>query len=177
MLDFRSAPKTKILYMTIQWTFLPSLVQISFVVSEKTYNKIIFLRSFPLKPMKSGAQDRQFLLHTWYLSCYSCYKSGVKSWTTSIAKIIPPLPTYVQPISITKTLLIVPTKNEKDPPLFTGKLLIKFQNILRNATQVIIRHRVKSLFSVISSPITLERQKWKSSKKKGILLSSPVNSW
>jgi hypothetical protein len=28
MLDFRSAPKTKILYMTIQWTFLPSLVQI-----------------------------------------------------------------------------------------------------------------------------------------------------
>jgi hypothetical protein len=26
-------------------------------------------------------------------------------------------------------------KNEKDPPLFTGKLLIKFQNILRNTTQ------------------------------------------
>ena len=80
-------------------------------------------------------------------------------------------------ITITKTLLIVPTKNERDPPLFTGKLLIKFQNILRNTTQVIIRHRVKMLFSVISSPITLERQKWKSSKKKGILLSSPVNSW
>jgi hypothetical protein len=50
------------------------------------------------------------------------------------------LPTSVQPISITKTLLIVPTKNERDPPLFTGKLLIKFQNILRNTTQVIIRH-------------------------------------
>jgi hypothetical protein len=50
-------------------------------------------------------------------------------------------------------------KNERDPPLFTGKLLIKFQNILRNTTQVIIRHRVKILFSVISSPITLERQK------------------
>jgi hypothetical protein len=49
-------------------------------------------------------------------------------------------------------------KNERDPPLFTGKLLIKFQNILRNTTQVIIRHRVKILFSVISSPITLERQ-------------------
>jgi hypothetical protein len=31
MLDFRSAPKTQILYMTIQWTFLPSLVQICFV--------------------------------------------------------------------------------------------------------------------------------------------------
>jgi hypothetical protein len=37
-------------------------------------------------------------------------------------------------------------KNERDPPLFTGKLLIKFQNILRNTTQVIIRHRVKILF-------------------------------
>jgi hypothetical protein len=38
-------------------------------------------------------------------------------------------------------------KNERDPPLFTGKLLIKLQNILRNTTQVIIRHRVKILFS------------------------------
>jgi hypothetical protein len=52
-----------------------------------------------------------------------------------------------KPISITKTLLIVPTKNERDPPLFTGKLLIKFQNILRNSTQVIIRHRVEYCFS------------------------------
>jgi hypothetical protein len=41
------------------------------------------------------------------------------------------------------TLLIVPTKNERDPPLFIGKLLIKFQNILRNTIQVIIRHSVK----------------------------------
>jgi hypothetical protein len=46
-------------------------------------------------------------------------------------------------------------KNERDPLLFTGKLLIKFQNILRNITKVIIRHRVKILISVISSPITL----------------------
>jgi two-component sensor histidine kinase len=67
-------------------------------------------------------------------------------------------------------------KNERDPALFTSKLVIKFQNILRNTTQVIIRHRVKILFSVISSPITLEWQKLKSSKMKGILLSSPVNS-
>jgi hypothetical protein len=81
-----------------------------------------------------------------------------------LTKIYPPLPTSVQPISITKILLIVPTKNERDSPLFIGKLLIKFQNILRNTTQVIIRHRVKILFSVISSPITLEQQKWKSSK-------------
>jgi hypothetical protein len=44
-------------------------------------------------------------------------------------------------------------------------------------TQVIIRHRVKILFSIISSPITRERQKWKSSKRKGILLSSPVSCW
>jgi hypothetical protein len=29
-------------------------------------------------------------------------------------------------------------KNERDPPLFTSKLLIKFQNILRNTAQVII---------------------------------------
>jgi hypothetical protein len=42
---------------------------------------------------------------------------------------------------------------------------------------VIIRHRVKILFSVISSPITLEWQKWKSSKMKGILLSLPVSCW
>jgi hypothetical protein len=94
-----------------------------------------------------------------------------------LTKIYPSLPTSVQPISITKTLLIVPTKYERDPPLFTSKLLIKFQNILRNTTQVIIQHRVKIIFSVKSSPITLEWQKWKSSKKKGILLSSPVNSW
>jgi hypothetical protein len=33
-------------------------------------------------------------------------------------------------------------KNERDPPLFTGKLLIKFQNILRNTTQVIVQHRI-----------------------------------
>jgi hypothetical protein len=53
-------------------------------------------------------------------------------------------------------------KNERDLPFFTGKLLIKFQNILKHTTQVTIRHRVKILFSVISSPITLERQKWNS---------------
>ena len=79
-------------------------------------------------------------------------------FTAQLTKIYPPLPTSVQPISITKTLLIVPTKNERDPPLFTGKLLIIFQNILRNTTQV-IRHRVKIIFFIISSPITLERQK------------------
>jgi hypothetical protein len=67
--------------------------------------------------------------------------------------------------------------HQRDPSLFTSKLLIKFQNILRNTTQDIIRHRVKILFSVISSPITLERQKWKPSKMKGILFSSPPMSY
>jgi hypothetical protein len=46
---------------------------------------------------------------------------------------------------------------EESPPLFTGKLLIKFQNILRNTTQVIIRHSVKILFFVISSPLPVKR--------------------
>ena len=122
---------------------------------------------------------------SWQLYWLLTFKTG--TWKWHLAIFLAPtfwepeqslqLPTSVQPISITKTLLIVPTKNERDPPLFTGKLLIKFQNILRKTTQVIIRHNVKILFSVISSPTTLELQKWKSSKMKGILLSSPVNSW
>jgi hypothetical protein len=58
-------------------------------------------------------------------------------------------PTSAQPISITKTLLIVPTKNESDPPLFTGKLLIRFQNILRNTTQVIIRQMFLTFNSLL----------------------------
>jgi len=33
-------------------------------------------------------------------------------------------------------------KNERDPPLFTSKQLIKFKKILRNTTQVIVRHRI-----------------------------------
>jgi hypothetical protein len=60
-----------------------------------------------------------------------------------LTKIYLSLPTSVQPISITKTLLIVPTKTDRDLPLFNGKLLIKFQNILRNTIQVIIRHRIR----------------------------------
>jgi hypothetical protein len=59
----------------------------------------------------------------------------------------------------TKQTKVKIIKNERDPPLSTSKLVIKFQNILRNTSQVIIRHRVKILFSVISSPITLVRQK------------------
>jgi hypothetical protein len=31
-------------------------------------------------------------------------------------------------------------KNERDPPFITGKLLIKFQNILKNTTQDIIQN-------------------------------------
>ena len=33
-------------------------------------------------------------------------------------------------------------KNERDPPLFTSKQLIKFKKNLRNTTQVIVRHRI-----------------------------------
>jgi len=33
-------------------------------------------------------------------------------------------------------------KNERDPPLFTSKQLIKYYKILRNTTQVIVRHRI-----------------------------------
>jgi hypothetical protein len=36
--------------------------------------------------------------------------------------------------SVTAKVKIV--KNERDPPLFTGKLLIKFQNILRNTLKL-----------------------------------------
>jgi hypothetical protein len=33
-------------------------------------------------------------------------------------------------------------KKVRDPPLFTSKQLIKFKKILRNTTQVIVRHRI-----------------------------------
>ena len=33
-------------------------------------------------------------------------------------------------------------KNERDPPLITSKQLLKFKKILRNTTQVIVRHRI-----------------------------------
>ena len=128
-----------------------------------------------------GCIDPTFNNSSLYNDCQFYWQRKLVLLWAQLTKIYPPLPTSVQPISITKTLLIVPTKNERDPPLFTGKLLIKFQNILRNTTQVIIQHTctcsIKILFSVISSPITLEWQKWKSPKMKGILLSSPVNCW
>jgi hypothetical protein len=33
-------------------------------------------------------------------------------------------------------------KNERDPALITSKQLLKFKKILRNTTQVIVRHRI-----------------------------------
>ena len=62
----------------------------------------------------------------WSLSRVDSYLYKLVLLWAQLTKIYPRLPTSVQPISITKTLLIVPTKNERDPPLFTGKLLIKF---------------------------------------------------
>jgi hypothetical protein len=80
------------------------------------------------------------VLFRMFLCCFTSYVSllfyFVCFTVILLRKDIPPLPTSVQSISITKTLLIVPTKNERHHTLFTGKLLIKFQNILRNTTQV-----------------------------------------
>jgi hypothetical protein len=42
-------------------------------------------------------------------------------------------------------------KNKSDPPLFTGKWLIKCQNILRNTTQVIRRQGKNPIFRHIKS--------------------------
>jgi hypothetical protein len=87
-------------------------------------------------------------------------------------------------------------KNERDPPLFIGNLLIKFQNILRNTTQVIIRHknvlkfyqqltgeerRIPFIFDDFhfcrSRVIGLDMMENRIFiQKKGILLSSPVSS-
>ena len=157
---------------------------------------VLFLNENKIKKKRHyNAENVFFLISFLFCSIFLLISFGVlmatPSWSSQLSQSIPFFlflcdyiwvlciydGIFVQPISITKTLLIVPTKNESNPPLFTGKLLIKFQNILRNNTQVIIRHRVKILFSVISSPITLEWQMWKSSKMNGILLSSPVSCW
>jgi hypothetical protein len=50
------------------------------------------------------------------------------------------------------------TGEEMSIPVEISHMLFILQ-ILRNTTQVIIRHRVKIKFSVISNPITQERQK------------------
>jgi hypothetical protein len=116
--------------------------------SDMSIHGLLFQWASTIKTQLSGPHE--FILQ-------SDHNNKITSITVLVlTKIYPLLPRSVQPISITKTLLIVPTKNQRYPPLFTGKLLIKFQNILRNTTQVIIRRRVKILFSVISSPITLE---------------------
>jgi hypothetical protein len=58
-----------------------------------------------------------------------------------------------------KTKLVLELlQNESDPPLFTGKLLIQFQNILRITTQVIItpiKHSAKSGTDFTSHEINL----------------------
>ena len=115
---------------------------------------LIYISLFPkMNEIKLRNKDNLFIPSNTVSSCFILFNKKIN------LKYITKIYTSVQPISITKTLLTVPTKNERDPPLFTGKLLIKFQNILRNTTQVIIRLRVKILVSIISSPITLERQK------------------
>jgi hypothetical protein len=48
-------------------------------------------------------------------------------------------------------------KNERDPPLFTGKLLKKFQNILRNTTPVLdmTENRIFTLCRMITGVVFL----------------------
>jgi hypothetical protein len=62
-------------------------------------------------------------IQTHLVGFTTTYEISVVLLWAVLTKIYPPLPTSVQPISITKTLLIVLTKNERDHPLFTGKLL------------------------------------------------------
>jgi hypothetical protein len=85
-----------------------------------------------------------FLRMFWnFISSLPVKRGGSLSFLTIFTFAIPELLDLIW----RKIGFFVPTKNESNPPLFTGKLLIKFQNILRNNTQVIIRHRVKILFS------------------------------
>ena len=84
------------------------------------------LSCFTSSSVRYGFQICIFFYFQLLLDTFSKLTSITVS--TAHTKIYPPLPTSVQPISITKTLLIVLTKNEREPPLFTGKLLIKFQN-------------------------------------------------
>ena len=113
-------------------------------VEIKHYNSLTYLLYWQKNQLYTYCKQIQIIFNLlWYiyadnLNCaiitdiVKAYTS--ESWyTTSITvswaqltKIYPPLPTSVQPISITKTLLIVQTKNERDPPLFTSKQLIRF---------------------------------------------------
>jgi hypothetical protein len=111
--------------------------------------------------MTKGVQFRQVLLYTEKNQIN--YKSKRSVFSMYCAS------SHGRSVSV--SLLTSPTVMEH------LKTLMDWSNILRNTTQVIIRHRVKILFSVISSPIMLERQKWKSSKMKGILISSPQSYW
>jgi hypothetical protein len=168
VLRYRTRKKIQIL-KTSEYTFIISEVGLRVWKSEilcrnrGCWHPCSFRRDSPLFTIKSLIKFKK-ILRNIYSSCCTTYRvkyptfCHIKYNNSEMAKV--------------KTV-----KNERDPPLFTGMLLIKFQNILRNTSQVIIRHRVKILFSIISSPITLERQKWKLSKLKGILLSSSVNRW
>ena len=65
-------------------------------------------------------------------------------------------------------------KNERDPPLFTADKILKDSKKHYSGCHT---HRVKILFSVISSPITLERQKQNHQKPEALksLYRSPGN--
>jgi hypothetical protein len=86
-----------------------------------------------------------------FISCLLVKRGGSLSFLTIFTFAVPELldliwwkigfcPTYFHSQNITDC-----SDQKWKGPSFTGKLLIKFQNILRNATHVIIWHRVKIL--------------------------------
>jgi hypothetical protein len=56
-------------------------------------------------------QNQQKKPEIVYTDCHDIFYYELVSLWAQLTKIYPLLPTFVQPISITKTLLIVPTKN------------------------------------------------------------------
>jgi hypothetical protein len=84
-----------------------------------------------------------FLRMFWnFISSLSVKREGSLSFLTIFTSAVPELLDLIWRKIIFRhiksnnsgTAKVKIVKNERDPPLFTGKLLIKFQNILRNTT-------------------------------------------
>jgi hypothetical protein len=100
------------IHCTIQFQFW-LLIQLSQLIQWYTYHKATPNKDHPLyQPRFQMNRDSKKLL-----KCPPQEIQLVLLWA-ELTKTYHPLPTSVQPISITKTLLIVPTKNERDPPSF-----------------------------------------------------------
>ena len=68
-------------------------------------------------------RSKSIMLENDNCKCHKESKDKLVLLWAQLTKIYPRLPTSVQPISITKTLLIVLTKNERDPPLLPSQWL------------------------------------------------------